>query len=300
VIDFGLRRMHGVDAALKGVKAYAIAGLEATSNVLGAMAYGLPVTGTMAHSYIQAHDDESQAFAAFVEHYPKTTLLVDTYDSIQGVRHVVELAKRLGPAFGVRAIRLDSGDLPSLARQARALLDEAGLHQVRIIASGGLTEQSVAAMMAAEVPVDAFAVGTHMGVSEDAPTLDLAYKMTSYRCSGRMKTAPGKGMFPGRHQVFRLAAGEHGFDVLALRDEVLEGEPLLESVLHDETPLAAEAFTVAACRDRAQRSLAALPAAMRDLAPAPASYPVHLSPALCSYRDTVQHALAQGLPPPVG
>ena len=300
VIDFGLRRMHGVDAALKGVKAYAIAGLEATSNVLGGMAYGLPVTGTMAHSYIQAHDDESQAFAAFVEHYPKTTLLVDTYDSIQGVRHVIELAKRLGSAFGVRAIRLDSGDLPSLARQARMLLDEAGLHQVRIIASGGLTEQSVAAMVAGEVPVDAFAVGTHMGVSEDAPTVDLAYKLTSYRGSGRMKMAPGKAMYPGRHQVFRLASGECGFDILALRDEVLEGEPLLQPVLHDGKPLAAEAFTVAACRDRAQRGLAALPGAMRELAPAPASYPVHLSPALCSYRDTVQHALSQGLRPPMG
>jgi nicotinate phosphoribosyltransferase len=200
----------------------------------------------------------------------------------------------------VRAIRLDSGDLPSLARQARTLLDEAGLHQVRIIASGGLTEQSVAAMVAAEVPVDAFAVGTHMGVSEDAPTVDLAYKLTSYRGSGRMKMAPGKAMYPGRHQVFRLANGERSFDTLALRDEVLEGEPLLQAVLHDGKPLAAEAFMVAACRDRAQHGLAALPTAMRALAPAPASYPVHLSPALCSYRDNVQHALSQGLRPPVG
>lgn len=298
VIDFGLRRMHGVDAALRGVKAYAIAGLEATSNVLGAMTYGLPVTGTMAHSYIQAHDDEAQAFAAFVSHYPTTTLLVDTYDSIQGVRHVIDLAQRVGPAFGVRAIRLDSGDLPGLARQARTLLDEAGLHQVRIIASGGLTEQSVAAMVAAEVPVDAFAVGTHMGVSEDAPTVDLAYKLTHYRGLGRMKTAPGKAMYPGRHQVFRLADGERSSDTLALRDESLEGEPLLELVLHDGNPFAEEALTVAACRSRAQRGLAALPAAMRELTPAAVPYPVHLSPALCAYRDSIQQALAVGLPPP--
>ncbi len=300
VIDFGLRRTHGVDAALKAVKAYAIAGLEATSNVLGGMVYGLPVTGTMAHSYIQAHDDEAQAFAAFVSHYPKTTLLVDTYDSIQGVRHVVDLAGRLGPAFGVSAIRLDSGDLPNLARQARVVLDEAGLHQVRIIVSGGLTEQSVAAMVADEIPVDGFAVGTHMGVSEDAPTVDLAYKLTYYRGSGRMKTAPGKTMYPGRHQAFRLGDGERSFDTLALRDETFQGEPLLQAVLRDDVLLAAEAFTVAACRSRAQRGLAALPKAMRDLAPAAEPYPVQLSPALCAYRDAIQQALAQGLRPPMG
>lgn len=300
VIDFGMRRTHGVDAALKAVKAYAIAGLEATSNVLGGMAYGLPVTGTMAHSYIQAHDDEAQAFAAFVSHYPKTTLLVDTYDSIQGVRHVVDLAGRLGPSFGVSAIRLDSGDLPNLARQARVVLDEAGLHQMRIIASGGLTEQSVAAMVADEIPVDVFAVGTHMGVSEDAPTVDLAYKLTYYRGSGRMKMAPGKTMYPGRHQVFRLGDGERSFDTLALRDEIFQGEPLLQAVLRDDVLLAAEAFTVAACRSRAQRGLAALPRAMRDLAPAAEPYPVQLSSALCTYRDAIQQALAQGLQPPIG
>ena len=300
VIDFGLRRMHGVDAALKAVKAYAIAGIEATSNVLGGMVYGVPVTGTMAHSYIQAHDDEAQAFAAFVSHYPETTLLVDTYDSIQGVRHVIELARRLGPAFGVKAIRLDSGDLPNLARQARVLLDEAGLHQVRIVVSGGLTEQSVAAMVASGIPVDVFAVGTHMGVSEDAPTVDLAYKLTYYKGSGRMKMAPGKAMYPGRHQVFRVGDGEGSYDTLALRDESAEGEPLLQAVLQDDVMLAAEALTLAACRIRAQRGLTALPRAMRCLAPAAEPYPVHLSSALGAYRDAIQQALAQGLRPPLG
>ena len=138
VVDFGLRRMHGIYAGLKGARAFHIAGVDATSNVAAGQAYGLRVAGTLAHSYIQAHDDEYEAFRAFVRLYPDTVLLVDTYDTLEGVRKVVDLAHELGPQFRVSAVRLDSGDLADLAFKARAMLDEAGLHRVTIFASGGL------------------------------------------------------------------------------------------------------------------------------------------------------------------
>ncbi|MBC7084711.1 MAG: nicotinate phosphoribosyltransferase, partial [Firmicutes bacterium] len=140
VVDFGARRIHGVDAALKAARAFYIAGIAATSNVLAGREYGLPVTGTMAHSYIQAHEDEAEAFRAFAQRYPGTILLVDTYDTLAAVRKIIALARTLGEAFRISAVRLDSGDLVALSREVRRLLDEAGLSQVGIFASGGLDE----------------------------------------------------------------------------------------------------------------------------------------------------------------
>jgi nicotinate phosphoribosyltransferase len=180
VIEFGSRRAHGAEAALKVARASYLAGAAGTSNVLAGKLYGIPVSGTMAHSYIQAHDDEAAAFAAFADVYPETTLLVDTYDTLAGVRRVIGLARRLGDRFRVRAVRLDSGDLGTLARQARQMLDAAGLSSVRIFASGGLDEYEVAELVAAGAPIDAFGVGTKMAVSEDAPSLDMAYKLVEY------------------------------------------------------------------------------------------------------------------------
>jgi nicotinate phosphoribosyltransferase len=142
VVDFGLRRMHGIDAGLKAARAFHIAGVDATSNVAAGQAYGLRVAGTLAHSYIQAHDDEYEAFRAFARLYPDTVLLVDTYDTLDGVRKVIDLARELGSGFHVSAVRLDSGDLGDLAIKARRLLDEAGLHEVGIFASGGLNTEN--------------------------------------------------------------------------------------------------------------------------------------------------------------
>lgn len=281
VIDFGLRRMHGADAALKSARAFHVAGVSATSNVLAGHVYGVPVAGTMAHSYIQAHDDELDAFRAFADLYPETVLLVDTYDTLDGVRKVVELAYELGDGFRVRAVRLDSGDLGELARRSREILDAAGLERVEIFASGGLDEDRVAELVAGGAPIDGFGVGTSMGVSDDAPTLDMAYKLTAYSGRGRMKTSPGKRVLPGRKQVFRLAeGGESAGDTIARFDEDLPGRPLLERVMAGGRREGGSENPLASARERARREIAALPTHVRALAPADPPYPVRVSDAL--------------------
>ena len=224
---------------MKVARASYLMGAAGTSNVLAGKLYGIPVFGTMAHSYIQAHDDEAAAFEAFAGLYPETTLLVDTYDTLGGVRKVIELARRLGDRFRVRAVRLDSGDLGTLARQARQLLDAAGLSGVRIFASGGLDEHEVAALVAAGAPIDAFGVGTKMAVSEDAPSLDMAYKLVEYAGRPRMKLSTKKVLYPGRKQVFRVVEGGRMVrDVIGRHDEALEGEPLLRPVMRGGVRLA--------------------------------------------------------------
>jgi nicotinate phosphoribosyltransferase len=204
VIDFGLRRMHGTDAGMKGARAFHIAGVDATSNVLAGLAYGIPVSGTMAHSYVQSHDDELQAFRDFARTWPDTVLLVDTWDTLDGVRNVVRLAGELGADFHVRGIRLDSGDLAELARQSRRILDDAGLDRVAIFASSSLDEDAIASFVAAGAPIDGFGVGTRMGVSADAPSLDIVYKLAEYGGRGRLKLSTGKRLLPGPKQVFRV------------------------------------------------------------------------------------------------
>ena len=180
VVDFGSRRSHGTDAALKVARVSYLAGAVGTSNVAAGRRYGIPVFGTMAHSYIQAHDDEMRAFRAFTQVFPETTLLVDTYDTLSGVQKVIELAQHLGPDFKVQAIRLDSGDLAALAKAARARLDQAGLGTVKIFASSGLDEHKIAALLEAQAPIDGFGVGTKLAVSADAPEIDFSYKLVVY------------------------------------------------------------------------------------------------------------------------
>lgn len=281
VVDFALRRMHGGDAALRGARAFYLAGVSATSNVLAAWCYGIPATGTMAHSYVEAHDSEAEAFRDFCALYPETTLLVDSYDTLEGVRRVVALARELGAAFRVQAVRIDSGDLGGLAVRAREILDAAGLGRVRIFASGGLDEARVADLVAAGAPIDAFGVGTQMGVSNDAPSLEMAYKLTACGGRGRLKTSPGKRILPGRKQVFRLE--ERGValrDVLARHDESLPGRALLEPVMRAGERLPAGRVTLAAAREHAAAALAALPERLLALGPAEPPYPVELSAGL--------------------
>ncbi len=280
VADFGARRAHGTDAALKAARALYIAGVDATSNVLASRTYGIPAAGTMAHSYVQAHDRELDAFRNFVRSYPQTTLLVDSYETAEGVRNVIRLARELGDGFAVSAVRLDSGDLEAEAREARRLLDAAGLTAVRIIASGGLDEHSVAALVAAGAPIDGFGVGTRMDVSADAPSLDAVYKLVEYDGGGRVKLSPGKATVPGRKQIFRSSeGGVITGDVLALHDEQLDGTPLLRPVMRAGRRLPDAAVSLAQSRDYARRQRDALPPALRALAPA-AAFPVALSPAL--------------------
>jgi len=295
VVEFGMRRAQGSDAALKGARACYVAGVAATSDLLAGRVYGIPVVGTMAHSYIEAHDDERDAFRAFAELYPDTVLLVDTYDTREGVRRVIELARELGPAFRVRAIRLDSGDLGALARDARAQLDAAGLEQVRILASGGLDEHAVAALMAAAAPIDVFAVGTRMAASSDAPDLDLAYKLTAYAGSGRLKTSPGKAIWPGPKQVFRLEEqGRAVRDRVARHGEQGPGRPLLEPVMRGGVRLDAGRVPLEQVRARAASELECLPGRLRALEPADPPYPVEISDALREHRDRVVRRVADG------
>lgn len=289
VIDFGSRRMHGIDAALKAARAFYIGGVAATSNVLASKIYQVPVTGTMAHSYIQAHDEEREAFRAFARLYPETVLLVDTYDTMEGVGRVIELANTLGEEFKVSAVRLDSGDLLDLSREARRLLDEAGLGRVKIFASGGLDEDIIARLVSSGAPIDAFGVGTSMGVSKDAPDLDLAYKLCEYAGKGRLKLSLGKPILPGRKQIFRVSMnGRYVRDVLARADEHLEGQPLLESVMRRGERLAASRVSLEAARAYASLQISRLPDHVRGITPAEPPYPVEVSPELLRYQKEIK------------
>ncbi|MEW6058591.1 MAG: nicotinate phosphoribosyltransferase [Actinomycetota bacterium] len=217
LVDFAFRRTQGADAAMAVARTTAMVGFVATSNVEAARRYGLRAAGTMAHSYIQSFPSEAEAFRAFAEDFPdRTTFLVDTYDTLNGVRTAIEVIEKLGiGSSGRLGVRLDSGDLGELARAARALLDEAGLPNVRIFASGGLDETDVDRLVSAGAPIDAFGIGTRVGVSADAPYLDSVYKLVEYEGRPVLKLSEAKATEPGRKQIFRGPDG----DVIGLRDE---------------------------------------------------------------------------------
>jgi nicotinate phosphoribosyltransferase len=227
LVDFALRRTHGLEAGIAVARGSAIVGFVATSNVEAARRLGLRPSGTMAHSYIEAFPTERAAFEAFAEDAPgRLTFLVDTYDTVNGVRTAIEVIRERA-LTGSLGVRLDSGDLDALSRQARALLDEAGMSTVRIFASGGLEESHVDELVRAEAPIDAFGIGTMMGVSYDAPSLESVYKLVRYAGEPAMKLSARKGTLPGEKQVFRSRDG----DTIALREETLDGEPLLVPVM---------------------------------------------------------------------
>ncbi len=294
VTDFGSRRAHGTDAAMKAARALYIAGVAATSNVLAGARYGIPVAGTMAHSFVQVHESEAGAFRSFVETHPQTVLLVDTYDTLEGVRAVIRLAEELGDAFAVTAIRLDSGDLAVLARDSRALLDAAGLEAVGIVVSGGLDEHSVAALVEAGAPIVAFGVGTRLGVSADAPYLDAVYKLVEYDGHGTLKLSTDKETLPGRKQVFRVDDGTHlAHDVLALHDEAVDGEPLLRPVMRAGRRLPAGEVTLDESRAHAAEQHQRLPPRLRELTPAESPFAVGISAGLAAERDRIRRDLGR-------
>lgn len=297
VVDFGSRRAYGTDAALKVARASYMAGAAGTSNVLAGKQHGIPTFGTMAHSYIQAHDDEGAALEAFARLYPQTTLLVDTYDTLQGVRKVIELQERMGKEFSVSAIRLDSGDLAELAQRCRQLLDEAGLTQVRIFASSGLDEFAIRDLVRNQAPLDGFGVGTRLAVSEDASSLDMAYKLIEYAGRPRMKLSSGKILFPGRKQVFReVCEGCMIRDVIGCHDEHLEGQPLLQPVMRNGRRLPDASPSLSEIRSYAARQLEQLPDPLKDVGPAQAPYEVLPSDALERKRREVSQSLVSRLP----
>ena len=291
VVDFGARRAHGTDAALKVARAGYLAGLAGTSNLLAARQYGIPPFGTMAHSFVQAFDSELDAFAAFARLYPDTTLLVDTYDTLRGVDRVIELAKRLGDRFNVSAIRLDSGDLGALSKATRTKLDAAGLSQVGIFASSGLDEYRIAALMDDGCPIDGFAVGTKLVVAQDAPALDMAYKLVEYNGVGRTKFSRGKVIYPGRKQVVRrLDNGAFAGDTIGKPDEKLNNEPLLVPVMKSGQRLSTHDFTLEAARRRARQQIDAIPPQLRLLGDADWSYPVDISPGIAADLQRLRRA----------
>lgn len=228
-VDFGARRSHGADSALKGARAAYLAGAAATSLVAAGYHYGVPLTGTMAHSYVLAHDDEQTAFEAFARAFPDdAVLLIDTYDTVEGARIVAKVAPRLrADGIEISGVRLDSGDLGALSREVRAILDAAGLQGVQILASGGLDEFRIEALLSGGAPIDGFGVGSSMMTSSDDPGLDVVYKLVHDQDGALMKTSLGKANYPGVKQVFRSDRG----DVIGLADEVLDGRPLLEPYL---------------------------------------------------------------------
>jgi nicotinate phosphoribosyltransferase len=281
VVDFGFRRTHGIDAGLKAARASYIAGVYATSNVAAAQAYRLATSGTLAHSYIQAHDDEYEAFRAFARLYPDAVLLVDTYDTLSGVRKVISLARELGSSFRISAVRLDSGHLRELATATRRILDDAGLSRVKIFASGGLNEDEIAWLLRSGAPIDGFGVGTELGVSHDAPSLDMVYKLVEYAGRGRTKLAEAKTVLPGRKQVFRIeSAGSADHDVLGRYDEPASGRPLLTQVMEHGERLAAGRVTLDQARARAKAELDRLPQRLRNLDAAMPPYAVEVSAVL--------------------
>lgn len=291
VVDFGARRAHGTDAACKVARTSYLAGAAGTSNLLAARQYGIPTFGTMAHSFVQAFDSEVAAFEAFARLYPATMLLVDTYDTLRGVDHVIELAKRLGNRFDVRAVRLDSGDLDELSKATRARLDTAGLEQVEIFASSGLDENRIAALLAARCPIDGFGVGTQLVVAQDAPALDMAYKLVAYDGSGRTKFSSGKVIYPGRKQVFRKL--EHGVfcgDTLGEHGENLPGDPLLVPIMTNGRRIRQHAPTLDGARDWARQQIDALPPELRSLEDTGYSYPVAVSDRIVGELARLRHA----------
>lgn len=282
LIDFGLRRAHGGEAGLLAARAAYLAGFAGTATVLAGRRYGIPLFGTMAHAFIQAHDDESTAFEHFARARPANlVLLIDTYDTERGALKVVALAPRLAAAgITIKGVRLDSGDLALHARAVRKILDAGGLPDVQILASGGLDEDQLQAMTAAGAPIDGFGIGTSLVTSDDAPALDCAYKLQEYAGRPRRKRSEGKATWPGRKQVFRRhhGCGTLAGDTLTIEADPQPGEPLIAPVMRAGRRLTTLP-DLAASRGHAARERARLPAALRALAPAPA-YDVTVAPAL--------------------
>jgi nicotinate phosphoribosyltransferase len=281
VVDFSPRRDHGADAAMKVARSAAVAGCGGTSNVAAAMRYGLTPVGTMAHSYVLAFDTEQEAFRCFAESFPNSAvLLVDTYDTLEGVRNAIAASRDAG--FRLAGIRLDSGDLLDLSREARRLLDEAGMSDVRITASGDLHEGRIAELVAAGAPIDLWGVGTDLGTSRDSPVVNGVYKLVARRHDGEWqgvwKRSADKVTVPGPKQVFRSRSGETiTGDVIAAADEHLDGEPLLAPAMRRGELTGVE--TLAEIRERTTAQLAALPGELRrpggGIGPEP--YPVRYS-----------------------
>lgn len=280
LVEFGLRRSHGAEAALWAARSSYLVGFAGTANVLAGRLWNIPIYGTMAHSYIQAHDDEAQSFVSFAEANPGNVVwLLDTYDTQRAAEKAVALAPQLkAQGITLAGVRLDSGDLAEHARRVRGILDEGGLDHVTIFASGNLDEWKLAELTAAGAPIDAFGVGTRVDVAADAPYLDCAYKLQEYAGLPRRKRSEGKATWPGRKQVFRLRDDQGLFlsDIVTLESEPAAGQPLLVPVMQQGVRCGAgEPLTV--LRTETAENLARLPQRLRRLQPAEEPYAVEIA-----------------------
>ena len=304
LVDFGMRRAHGGEAAVLASRAVYIAGFEATATVEAGRRFGLPLSGTMAHSFVQAHDSEMESFLSFVNaRGGGTTLLIDTYDTERAAHMVVELARRLeseGRAGAIRAVRIDSGDLAAQARMVRDIFDAAGFCDIQIVLSGSLDEYRLQELIAAGAPADAFGVGTHVDVSEDAPSLDMAYKLQEYASVARRKRSPGKATWPGRKQVFRefAADGRMSSDCVGLEDESLPGEPLLRPVMHSGRRIGSLP-ELAEVRAYCLEQLRRLPPGLHAL-DTKEKFPVHISPGVRALAERIDADTARAQAPEDG
>jgi nicotinate phosphoribosyltransferase len=295
LVDFGMRRAHGAEAGLMAARASYVAGFAGTATVLAGEQFGIPLFGTMAHSFIEAFSDESEAFETFARMRPdNVVLLLDTYDSEAAARKVVALAPRLKQAgIAIRGVRLDSGDLIALSKSVRAILDAGGLRDTTIFASGGLDEDSLLAFAKAGAPIDGIGIGTSLTTSADVPSIDCVYKLQEYAGLPRRKRSENKATWPGRKQVWRRygADGRMAGDVLTVADHEKAGEPLIHPVMRDGRRIAAKP-SLADIRARAKRELDCLPQELRQLAPG-AAYKVEIADDLAKLAAEVDRRLQQ-------
>lgn len=279
LVDFGFRRAHGAEAGLLAARASYLAGFAATATVPAAPLWGIPIAGTMAHSYIEAHGQETQAFLDFSRSRPNDAiLLIDTYDTERAARRVVEIAPQLrDEGITLKGVRIDSGDLAELSRGVRAILDAGGLSDVPVLVSGGLDEWKLRDLVASGAPIDGCGIGTALTTSEDAPALDCAYKLQEYAGESKRKLSSGKATYPGRKQVWRTFSdeGRMSGDTLSLEDDEIAGTPLIEKVMEGGRLLQPQP-TLETIRNRASEQLKALPDSLRSLEDGP-DYPVRIA-----------------------
>jgi len=292
LVDFGLRRAHGAEAGLLAARASYLAGYGGTATVLAGKRFGIPLYGTMAHSFIEAHDDEFFAFERFARAHPQNTvLLIDTYDTEAAAAKVVELARKLErESITVRGVRIDSGNFAEHAQRVRQILDEADLQQIHIFASGGLDEQLINRLVSEGAPIDGFGVGTSLVTSEDAPALDCAYKLQEYAGRPRRKRSEGKATWPGRKQVFRHfdERGHASGDVITVEGDQCKGVPLIVPVMRGGSRLP-PVPSLAESRAHCGAALQHLPAELKALDQR-SPYPVKISDRLRKLTDETDRA----------
>lgn len=293
LVDFGLRRAHGAEAGLLAARAGYLAGYSGSATVLAGALFGIPLYGTMAHSYVQAHADEDSAFERFARSRPAdAVLLIDTYDTEAAAEKVVRLAARLErTGIRIKAVRLDSGDLSDHAQKVRRILDRGGRSEIGIFCSGNLDEREIARLLAQGAPIDGFGVGTRLDTSADAPYLDCAYKLVEYAGQPRRKRSEGKATWPGRKQVYRIHAADGSLerDILTLEDDARAGTPLILPFMRAGKRLAAPE-PLEESRRRAAAGLARLPERLKRLETSPRPHSVEIAPALQRLAEAADRA----------